>query len=592
MPRFLASPFRLPKRRQLTAQPDTQMVIEKKLLHRGEKVKVSIQCAQTTRPPDRLTIFNHFLKHLYKSQTDITLKWEKTETAWETRITIDPPGCGSFLLKFSNGTRDPINPYSRYFAVIDETSTVCMFNHRLDEQMANYDNIYHKYFIPADYEIPFNRLNGIIEANPHWIGHKVYRYYQTKFGDHIFPFVNLKQLHFLKNTVLNNQKQEHELTFDEITEIIRAIQKTWSEEFQYHCPELLGLEWLNDTIFQAAAHCGIKALSGLLPDQTIQLGQEKFNYEGIPLFPYFLNEQDFRLPGTASAPLIGLATTSHPLLIRESPAYQLCPAAAEKQRYASAQNIQPITDFINQSIRNRDLRTPHFLIIELRAHAIPEVLKMNQRTMRFLLKNARREKIVFAQKLEVAKYFLRHLTKTPERAFFLSDMYQYPPSGFDLSPMTRHKPPHAHDIMYFENSESRVCFRKPEMKPFYCYFYTKQKALSIDKPLTEADLSSIRIVILKQFEPTFRYSLKIYSWEQFDQFPIAFWEFPFQLSEVQKVLQHNFQRFIPIKDNITGSFHAIAILNLQSGLNEFYLDLGVKYRKTLTTVGAKLGKKS
>ncbi|MGP8330488.1 MAG: hypothetical protein ACT6FF_09265 [Methanosarcinaceae archaeon] len=574
MPRFQASAFRLPRRRQIAATRRTNLQLDNRLIHLGEKIEILIHCNQLPKPPDRLTIHSHFLKHVDKSQTDIGLRWSKIDDGWEAAATFKPTGVGNYLLRFSSGTRDLINPYARYFSVIDDQSTVCTFNHRLDSPLANYDNIYHRYFIPADYEFVFNKVNGKIEANPAWTGHQVYRFYEAKYGDQIYPFVDLNHLNFLPASPQKRPFRSARLSAAQLESLLLEIQNAWENDFKYQRPECMGFFTLNQQLIRAAQACHIQALSGFIPDQEIQLEKNIMNQKGMPLFPFFMDEADPRVSAVNQSAVVGFSTTAHPLLSRDFAAYHLSPAEAYLAGYASWENMQPLYNFIKQSIQNRDSRTPHFMAIEMGAHVIPEVRKMNYRLFRHILHYARRERVVFAQKLEIAKYFKRHFNKTPERAFYIADTYRNAKTSGYISPMVRQKPPRAHDILYLENQECRVCFRKPEIKPYYGYFYAQVKKNSPEKEAPVIDLSSIKLAIEQKYKPTVRFNIHISSDKKFLNFPLAFWNLPFTLEESKEMLQHNFNRFIPVIEQINNIFHAIAIVDLERGSNHFYLDLG------------------
>jgi hypothetical protein len=571
MPRPQASPFQLPKRRELAATPRTRIRLNHHLLHPGEELEIRICCEQTHRPPDRLTVFNHYLKKVDKSQTDTTLTWEPTDSGWETRTQISLDAVGSYLIKFSDGTRERLNPYLRYVAVIDERSTVCNLRHLLDSQMANYHNFYHQNYIPVDYELPFNHCSGKIETNPNWMGHQVYRYYQAKFGAQIIPYLDLCHLPFPQIPETLNPDG---LTLAEATRRIQLVQDIWERDFQYLRPEMMSFECLNQNVAAAARACGLKGISGLKPDWKNQL----HNLQGMPLFPYFINENDVRATAPGRNPMVGFMTTSHPLLSRDYVGYRLCPAEALQTRAASLENMQPLLQSLEELIQNRDPRTPLFLNLELQGHAIPEATRMNLFLLNYLLKNARRERVVFASRLEIADYFQRHFERTPERSFYLTDTWRDTPTYFFLNPTARHKAPCEHDSIYFENHKCRVLFRKSEMLPHYFYYYPEFTGQSLAEQPPSVDFSGIQVAIEHQFDPTWRIKWQIESPGNFSGFPMAFWDLPFALAEVKNTLQHNFSRFIPVNQPESKVLNAIAIVNLAAGINNFYLDFGVKVK--------------
>lgn len=562
MPRFLASPFQLPRRRQLKTIPNTTIEIENKLLHINELLNARIFCRQSVSPPDRLTIFSHYLKHVYKSQTEIALKWKRSEDGWQTEFSFHPGGVGNYLIRFSNGTRDKINPYTRYFCVIDDKTTVCTFNHILDTPMANYHNFYHRYYIPADFEIVFNRIFGKIESNPKWIGHNIYRYYAYKYGDSFFPRIDPRYLPDLRGN--DAAKNDNELNAK-----LEAFIDAWKNIFLYPEPEVLGVEAFNQELLAAAKECGISAISGLIADRNQLQTSGMYETLGLPLFPHYLEgkQSDNRM--------VSFPITSHPLLSHDFSAYQLSPAVAKTHGYATAENMQFLYDFLNEQILNRDLRTPNFLNIELKSHFLPEVAEMNMLIMRYLLRFARKEKLVFAHKEEIVKYYKRHFSKTPERAFYITDMYQHP---VILCSSARHKPPKAHNCIYFENNESRVCFRRAEMLPYYYYVYSESNVMAMTK-YEHSDLSSLQIKCYRSFEPTYKLNIQIRSEHSFEQFPLAFWDIPFFLEEVKNELQHNFSRFIPVIGPEFRNFNAIGIVNIKAGENSYSLDFGKKLKR-------------
>lgn len=575
MPRSQASPFQLPKRRELAAHSRTQILLNHQLLQLGEELEIQIRCVQSNQPPDRLTVFNHYLKKVDKSQTEIALSWQKTEDGWETKTRITPDATGSYLIRISNGTRDRINPYFRYVAVIDNRSVVCNLRHLLDTQMANYHSTYHRNYLPADYELIFNQDFGKIEANPNWIGHQVYRYYQAKFGAQVVPFVNLCHLPFAKNSIELNPD---DLTVEEAAQRIKTVQDTWQNDFQYLRPEIMGFESLNQNIAMAARECGIQGISGLRPDWFQQTADQYLNLQGMPLFPYFINEKDLRAAAPQRSSMVGFMTTAHPLLSRDYAGYRLCPAEALQSRAASLENMQPLLDSLEEFIRNRDQHSPLFLNLELKGHPIPDATRMNLMMIRYLLKSARRERVVFASRQEIARYFLRHFDRTPERTIHLTDTYRNTPTSFYLNPAGRHKAPYEHDAIYLENNKHRICFRKPEMLPYYFYDYSRFTGNSLAEVPPSVDVTGIRITVENQFDPGHRINLFIETPEKMTHFPLAFWELPFALGEVKHSLQHNFKRFMPVNEPESKVLNAIAFVDLETGINNFYLDFGVKVK--------------
>lgn len=566
MPRPLASPFQLPKRRELAAAPSTRLRLNHQLLQPGEVLEIQINCEQTHRPPDRLTVFNHYLKKVDKSQTDIALNWEQTPSGWETRPSISFDSVGNYLIKFSNGTRDRLNPFYRYVAVIDDRSVVCTLRHILDSQMANYHNSYHRNFIPADYDLPFNSFAGKIETNPNWLGHQIYRYYQAKFGAEVNPLLDLGHLPFAQ---LPEVLPPDELSLAEATRRIRLVQDIWEHEFHYLRPEMMSFECLNQNVAAAALTCGLKGISGLRPDGQCR----SLDFRGMPLFPYFADERDFRAAAPGRTPLVGFMTTSHPLLSRNYGGYRLCPAEAWQNRTANPENMQPMLNSLDEMLQNRDLHSPLFLNLELSGHAIPEAARMNLALLDYLIKNARRERVVFATRREIAGYFHRHFERTPERVFYLTDTWRETPTYFFVNPTTPHKAPHEHDTLYFENHKCRVCFRRSELLPYYFYYYPE---ISGSHPLPPVEYTGVQVAIENQFEPTRQIKLSIEAPVDFPYFPLAFWDLPFSLNEVKNSLQHNFNRFIPVNPPDAKGLNAIVIVNLSAGQNQFYLDLGVK----------------
>ncbi|MCI0513224.1 hypothetical protein L0128_08440 [candidate division KSB1 bacterium] len=579
MARLEATAFRLPKRRELTTPFTTKITLDRSLLHTGESLHVRIVCEQANRPPDRLSIFMHYLKLLYKSQTDISLQWQKITTGWETEIRFSPPNVGNYLLKFSNGMRDPMNPYSRYFAVIDENSIVCNIRHLLDTPLANYDPIYHRYFIPADYELIFDAVQGKIERHPQWTGHKIYRYYQQKFGDAVFPRLNLKAVTLGGERIPTTELDWSHLSASEIAPGLNRIFDLWEQDFGYRRPQILGLDSLNPPIAAAAAACGVLAISSSTPEQALEPADEPDPTRGMPLFPYFMSAADFRVPQRTDASVVAVTTTVHPFLNHEYHQYQLSPAVAQKAGYASHQNLKPLLVLLEQLIRNRDPKTPQFLTLELAGHFVPEIVTMNFSMLQQVLRYARRERLVFASKLAIAQYFRQNFTKNPERTCCLTDMYQDTSAALHFAANNRQKPPHAPDMLYFENEAGRYCFCKPESKPFYAYQFAD---FIPDRQPEPVDFSAVKLQLSVDEQPTLRYQLKFYTTRAWPQFPIAIWDLPGNFEEVKTTFQHNCDRFIPVTDQVHHALHAIVLVNLQAGLNEFYLDFGAKSRKSLT----------
>lgn len=566
MPRPLASPFQLPKRRELAATPDTRIRFNHQLLRLGEVLEIRISCGQTSRPPDRLTVFNHYLKKVDKSQTEIALNWEQTSSGWETCTSVTLDSVGSYLIKFSNGTRDRLNPFYRYVAVIDDRTVVCNLRHILDSQMANYHNSYHRNFIPADYELPFNSFAGKIETNPNWLGHQIYRYYQAKFGAEVNPLLDLGHLPFAQ---MPEVLPPDELTLAEATRRIQSVQDVWEHEFHYQRPEIMSFECVNQPVAAAALACGLRGISDLKPDGRCR----SLDFRGMPLFPYFLDERDLRAAAPGRTSLVGFMTTSHPLLSRDYCAYHLCPAEARQNRTATPEEMQPLLNSLDEMLQNRDLQSPLFLNLELSGHAISEATRMNLALLEHLLKHARRERVVFATRREIAGYFQRHFERTPERVFYLTDTWRQTPTYFFVNPTVPHKAPHEHDALYFENHKCRVCFRRSELLPYYFYYYPE---ISGHQPFQPVEYTGVQIAIENQFEPTRQIRLSIETPISFPYFPMAFWDLPFSLNEVKNSLQHNFSRFIPVNQSESKGLNAIVIVSLVAGQNQFYLDLGVK----------------
>jgi len=577
---FPASPFRLPKRKELIVPFKTSINLENQLLSPGEPLKVRITCLQEKRPPDRILVFNHYLKFVYKNQTEVSLKWEKKDDVWEALFDYLPQAVGNYLLKFSNGTRDPINPYTRYFAVIDEKSTILTFRHCLDLPLANYGNFYHRNFIPADYELPFNPAFNKILINPNWMGHRIYRYYQHKYGDSIYPLLSLQTLdrpEFTANALNSAQ-------LDGLAAKLSRVQDFWENELQYPRPLIMSFDIFPPQLPLAAIAAGIIALSGFFPDIEIFDTALKNNFNGMPIYPFFINNDELRVSASQKSALIGIPVTSHPLFTREYGAYQLSSAISQRNGYASGENMEPLFDFLDNLIRNRDQRTPNFLTIDFQDNYIPEVVRMNLRIFQKIIKYARRDQLVFAQKLEIAKFIQRKFLKTPEKAFFLQDTFLESPvraTGFRVN--SKQKTMAIHDVIYFENNECRFCFRRNELTPFYFFNYHNPEKSDLDHPLPEKNISRQKVVLFQNLETTVRYTLKIYTEEKENFFPIALWSLPATPEDIQFSLKHNFNQFTLIQDRLQRELHAIAIISVVPGMNEFYLDLGIKPRRESLT---------
>lgn len=573
---FPMSPFRLPKRKELIAPLTTSIKLEHQLLSPGEKLKVHIICFQEKQPPGRLLFFNHYLKYVYKNQTEVSLKWEKKEDSWESFFEYQPLTVGSYLLKFSNGTRDPINPYTRYFAVIDEKSTILSFRHCLDMPMANYGHFYHRNFIPADYELPFNPAFNKILINPNWIGHRIYRYFQHKYGDSIYPMLSLSTLRQPEFSARDSDSTN----IDELATSLSRLQEFWEKELHYQRPEILSFDIYPPRLPEAARSAGFKAISGFFPDIEIHDTELRNNLSGMPLYPYFLNINELRVPDLQESALVGIPVTSHPLFTRENGAFQFSPAIAQRNGYANIENMEPLYNLLDNLIRNRDLRTPNFLVLDFQDNYMPDVVRMNLRIFQRIIKYARRDQLVFAHKLEIAKYFQRKFLTTPEKAFFLQDTFpekRRQNAGFTIN--LKPKTTDGQDILYFENNEYRFCFRRDELIPFYFYHYPAAAQLNLNEALPEKKFSRQKLVLFQQLETTCRYSIKIYSDENVKCYPIALWSLPALVEDIQFSVKHNFNQLNMVHDRLRRELHAIAIVTVQPGVNEFYLDLGIKPRR-------------
>ncbi|MBN2090919.1 hypothetical protein JW964_15005, partial [candidate division KSB1 bacterium] len=370
----------------------------------------------------------------------------------------------------------------------------------------------------------------------------------------------------------------------ELATKLSRIQDFWENELHYSRPEIMSFDIFPPQLPPAASTAGILALTGFFPDTEIYDTALKNNFNGMPLYPFFINNDELRVSALQKSTLVGIPITSHPLFTREYGAYQLSPAIAQRNGYASGDNMVPIFDYLDNLIRNRDQRTPNFLTIDFQDNFIPDVVRMNLRIFQRIIKYARRDQLVFAPKLEIAKFMQRKFLTTPEKAFFLKDTFpekQTPTLGFSLN--FKHKTTATHDIIYFENNEYRFCFRRDELTPFYFFKYHNTNQLDLNMAMPEKEFSRQKVVLFRHYETTFRYILKIYAAENENFFPVALWSLPAALEDIQFSLKHNFNQFTLVHDRLQRELHAIAILAIVPGVNEFYLDLGIKPRRESLT---------
>ena len=332
------------------------------------------------------------------------------------------------------------------------------------------DTELHKHDLPGDYWMNIDLSDQWEEdqvQNLAKIVQGVHRY-----GDRVAVMVSANDLApgFEGSSVFELSREEQTKGFAELCRLLRKMGIDTPELFACYTPDGVTIDILEKM--------GIKGLTSLCVWQNWKDGGEngwKINHTGAPNQPYFPAADDFRKNGEKRKLMcfsMGNASCNRNYGIM---AYDGCPSNASMgQRYLENRvehfHIQRFYDaldaFLLSAKNNKELTTLTVAIESFRGFA--DWNAINEIALRYIVRKAAKEKIVFVSAADVSDYHRRKDLPMQKTFFFQPDTY----FGLGMESMPGHIP----DRIEADHPEYLAVIKRGSLRPMFFFDYSEDWA--------------------------------------------------------------------------------------------------------------------
>lgn len=287
-----------------------------------------------------------------------------------------------------------------------------------------------------------------------------------KYGDGTACFVNATALLPLSETdslfELDRESQERGL----------AQIKRQMELLDYEHMELVASYTPDATSIEIMEKLGVKALTSLCAWQNWQDSGWKINHCGVSNQPYYPANDDFRRSGDERQLMcftMGNASCNRNYSIM---AYDACPTNAVPgerylENYVVNQNQQRFFDAFDGYIADKDNNPDSLMTVTVAIESFAGRMDWNaanEMAIRYMMKKAAHEKIVFTSAADISDYHRVRKMKMQEAFFFQPDYYY----GYHNGTM----PGRIDDRIEVDTREYLAVVRRGSGLPMYFYDYT------------------------------------------------------------------------------------------------------------------------
>ncbi|MBQ9545322.1 MAG: hypothetical protein IJV00_09365, partial [Clostridia bacterium] len=453
-----------------------EIILPTRIVDRGEKMTVKLKSFEGKNAALVVT-HNCFSETAIPEPTKIELHREGDIYAGEVEIEFNEPGNTKIEFWCGSGRQTRTSP--------DGTSSYEIWDDvgRITRQVAVLDGGYsavipwigcnvptvgeeiHRFDLPGDFWFP-------IDLSDDWENRDIGSIAKIVRGAHLYG--DRPAVIFDAKTLVPGRKQEsvfeldHETQKNGIEKLIELVKQTGIEPELFACytPDCKTIEILEKN--------GIRGLTSLCVWQNWQdNGADgwKINHSGAPNQPFYPSDDDFRKNGKQRNIMcfsMGNASCNRNYSVM---AYDGCPSnASVRQRYrenrAEHFHIQRFYDafdgFIAAAKHSNELLSVTLAIEAFRGFA--DWNAVNETAVRYVVKKASREKIVFCSAADIAEYHIRKNMDMQRAYFFQFDNY----FGEVCGNMTGH----AADRIEADTPEYLAVIKRGSLRPMFFFDYT------------------------------------------------------------------------------------------------------------------------
>lgn len=242
--------------------------------------------------------------------------------------------------------------------------------------------------------------------------------------------------------------------------------------FGYEEIELLGSYTADAAAMEILEEMGVKGLTSLCVWQNYKDGGGKINHCGITSQPFYPSKDDFRCPGEPRKFMCFTMGNSSCCRNYSIMAFEGCPTnVVPGERYLehrvihhSAQRYYDAFDGYLADLKNNDQLMTVTIGIE-NFFGLMDSSVMNEMAIRYLVKKAATEKMVFTSAADVSEYHQRKHLRMQEAYFYQPDIYY----GYHNGEL----PGNIGDRIEAETHDYLAVVRRGYTLPMYFYDYTK-----------------------------------------------------------------------------------------------------------------------
>ncbi len=345
------------------------------------------------------------------------------------------------------------------------------------------DEALHRFDIPGDYWAS----NPEIGKNPEETVKRFRKYIENyhKYGDRTACFINGR-------TLINGSETDtlYELDYESRRRGLAQIKRQMMI-LGYREMELVASYTPDAKDIAILEELGVKGLTSLCAWQNWQDHGWKINHCGVANQPYFPADDDFRRAGDKRRIMcftMGNASCNRNYSVM---AYDACPTSivpGERylENYVVNQQMQRFYDIFDGYIADCKNNADRLITVTIPIESFTgrmDWTSANELALRYIVKKATKEKIVFTSAAEVSDYHRRKNLDMQEAYFFQPDYYY----GYHNGTM----PGRIGDRIEADTKDYLAVIRRGSMLPMYFYDYTEKWDSSLEDNLERNEFGQI-----------------------------------------------------------------------------------------------------
>lgn len=424
----------------------TGIWIEHGLVSPGETVDIEVRLAGDLgreRLPAQLEIVPRHLESAPALPVSQELAWQQLPSQWVGHTTYIPTRTGNYLARITLAGQSITAHFAAWAPGIGIVSFWVMMSDTFHGR-GNLKDLYlpelRQHRLPFDYEIS---LVGDFAFSDYWPAHARLRTAQEELGADVLPFFDGGYFHRLAPSLQERFRFDeagglpdptfHGLTVAQCAEIIQGARRLWAR-LGYRPFTGISTYSPSHALLAACRQLGVTWLSGLFPEIDFVDGRGVWQTAwvqrnaGMPEFPYFVSERDFRHAGPADAQgtMIFPADRRNPVLNRGG-FYAHGTDTINCLRHFPHAPIDALLEQGEIFFRNARLtRQPAPVVVSFTIQMSDEEaagqVQGNREVIVALARRARAGDLVFAHKRHLQQFYRRHFPATPDTVCWTPDL--------------------------------------------------------------------------------------------------------------------------------------------------------------------------